>query len=258
MTVTTTQQDGRVEPGPGASSQPPGIPRPVRWMGFWSAVLATVLTALWLALAFGIQTPEWAGIEAYARSFHSRQLINLFPALLLAPTLVVNMASIHMSAPQEKKLYSLLGMLFTLAYMAIICTNDYLQLFVVRLNLSSGDLEGLSLLAMPNFHSAFFAIETIGYSFLGLGTLSAACVFHGDEVQNWIRRLFAANGILGVATVPVALLDVPMVLLPGLGLWSLISLVSLILVAIYFKHGTSVTVSRPPLLTQANTSKSGV
>lgn len=219
-----------------ANLQQEGVPGPVSRLGFWSASLATFLCVLWLVLAFAFSPAEWTGIEAYARGFDSLQMLNFVPVLLMAPAVVVMMASIHVGAPRDKKLYSLLGVLFSAIYAAIICTNYYVQLVAVRLNVLHGDMEGLALLAMPNFRSVFFALEALGYTFLSLATLSAAPVFTGSRVADWIRRLFVANALLSLFGVVVAPFDLPMVVFAGLWLWALLFPTSTLLVALYFRN----------------------
>jgi hypothetical protein len=85
--------------------------------------------------------------------------------------------------------------------------NYYLQLFVVRLNLLAGQLESLVLFAMPNFHSAFFALEAIGYCFSSLATLVVVPVFSGGKLASWIRGLFILNGLEELASLASQLRD---------------------------------------------------
>ena len=150
-------------------------------LGFWSALLTTAFTILWVVLALGSPTAEWSGIESYAKDFTFFQMANFIPVILLTFTVVILMACIHCVAPGTKKVFALIGIAFSSVYAAVICTNYYIQLFVVRLNLLKGDLDGLALLTHTNLHSVFFALETIGYAFLSLAILFASPVFGGGE-----------------------------------------------------------------------------
>jgi hypothetical protein len=67
-------------------------------------------------------------------------MASFIPAFLLAPTVVVLMACIHYVTPETRKVFNVIGLAFASVYAAIIPTNYYLQLFVVRLNLESGAL----------------------------------------------------------------------------------------------------------------------
>jgi hypothetical protein len=204
-------------------------------LGFWSAILATAFTILWIVLALVPTTAEWSGIESYAKDFTFFQMANFIPVILLTLTIVIVMACIHCVAPEAKKVFTLVGVAFSSVYAAIICTNYYIQLFVVRLNLLKGDLDGLALLAHPNLHSVFFALETIGYTFLSLAILFASPVFGGGKLESWIRWLFIASGALGIFGAIVAPFDQPMLVFAGLGIWSLTFPVSTILVSLFFR-----------------------
>jgi hypothetical protein len=209
-------------------------------LGFWSAILASVFTIFFVVLAVGTvlvsPTKAWSGIQTYAENFNLLEMASYIPAFLLAPTVVVLMACIHYVTPETKKVFSLFGLSFASVYVAIIPTNYYLQLFVVRLNLASGTLDGLALLAQPNLHSVFFALETLGYTFLSLATLFVSQVFSGGKLESWIRWLFIVSGAVGIFGVLVAPFDQPYLIFAGLGIWSLAFPISTILLSIFFRR----------------------
>ena len=204
--------------------------------GFWSAVLAAGLAIAFAILAVAFPAPEWHGIQAYAEAFRPVQMASFIPAALLSLAVVVVMVSLHYAVPEEGRIYTLLAVVLTVMYATFVCFNYYLQLFVVRLNLLAGQLEGLALLAMPNFHSAFFALEAIGYFFASLATLAAAPVFSGGRLEGWIRGLFILNGAIGVFGIIVAPFDRPFLILATLGLWVVYFPIAMILVALYFRN----------------------
>ena len=210
--------------------------QPAITLGFWSAILSTVFTIVFVVLALVFTPEEWSGIVSYAKNFNFLQMANFIPVILLAPTVIVLMVCIHFVAPETKKVFSLIGIAFSSVYAAIICTNYYLQLFVVRLNLLSDTLDGLAILAMPNLHSIFFALETIGYAFLSLATLFVSPVFRGGKLEGWIRWLFIISGVLGIFGVLVAPFDQPILIFAGLGIWSLAFPISTALIGIFFKR----------------------
>lgn len=194
---TTNLQNNKMKPSPTSQT--------VLTLGYWSAILASVLTIAFIVLAFAFPPKEWTGIEAYAASFNNLQIANLIPVILLAPTVIVLMACIYYITPESKRVFTLIGIVFSCVYTAIICTNYFIQLYVVRLSLISGTLNGIALLAMTNLHSIFFALETFGYAFLSLATLFISPVFNGGKLENWIRSLFiisAAVGIFGAIVAP--------------------------------------------------------
>jgi hypothetical protein len=105
----------------------------------------------------------------------------------------------------------------------------------VRLNIVSGDLDGLILLAIPNLHSVFFALEAIGYMFLSLAMLFTLPVYGKDKLANWIRRMIIISSGLGIFGVVVALFDQPLLIFAGLGLWSLTFPIAMFLIAGFFR-----------------------
>jgi len=177
-------------------------------LGFWSATLASVFTLTFIVLAVWtilLSAPKaWSGIHTYAENFNLLEMASFIPAFLLAPTVVLLMACIYSVTAEPKKVFSLIGLAFAIVYATIIPTNYYLQLFVVRLNLESGMLDGLALLAQQNFHSVFFALETLGYAFLSLATLFVSQVFSVGKLESWIRGLFIISGAVGIFGVLVA------------------------------------------------------
>lgn len=203
-------------------------------VGYWSSIIAAILAIAFTILAFVFPVAEWQGIEAYKASFQFNQMYNHIPVLLLTPVMVILMTCIHFFAPNNKKFFGMLGLAFSIVYAVIISINYYIQLFVVRLNLINGDLNGLSLWALPNLHSIFFAFESLGYCFLGLATFFAAVVFTGGKLENWIKVLFITNGVFGISGAIISLFDKPLIIFAALGLWCIVFPLSTILLANLF------------------------
>ena len=208
-------------------------------LGFWSAILASVFAILFvlIAIATSLMFPmkAWNGIQTYAENFNFLDMASFIPAFFLAPTMVILIACINAIAPESKKIFSQISLAFTIVYATIIPTNYYLQLFVVRLNLQSNTLEGLSILAQPNLHSIFFALETLGYGFLSLATIFISFVFTSGKLEIWMRSLFIVSGAVGIFGVLVAPFDQPYQIFAGLGIWSLAFPISTILLSIFFR-----------------------
>lgn len=211
-------------------------------LGFWSASAAAVMAVAFAVLAFAFPAPTWDGITAYAATFRSNQLASMLPALLIAPAMTMALAAVHVAAPRASRAFTLSGVAFSAVYTAIVATNYYLQLFVVRLGLLEGSLEGLALLAMPNFHSVFFALEAVGYGFSSLALLVVAWRFADGRLERIVRLLFVINGLIGVIGVWVALLDVPLMILASLGVWCLTFPAGMVALAMHFRRDA---VARP-------------
>lgn len=212
--------------------------RHVARAGVVACTAAAALAVLWAILAVGFPAAPWGGVEAYADSFNSLQLLNTIPALLLAPTLLLVAAAIHQATAREHQLYTLAGLGLTAAYAAVIAGNYFLQLHTVRLNLLAGTLEGVALLSLPNFHSAFFALEAAGYGLQSLAALTWIAAFPGPKRRAaWIRALLALSGALGVWGLILAPFDLPLLVLAGAGLWALVFPAAMVLIALEFRAG---------------------
>lgn len=205
-------------------------------LGFHYSRLAAILTLSFVVLALIFVPKPWKGIEAYAADYEFLDMLNFIPVMLLTVCMIVVMACLHIIAAPSAKIHTLISLSFTIVYTTLISLNYYLQIFTVRLSLQSGELEGLGLFAMPNFHSAFFALETIGYGFLSLGTLFASGAFSNAGIEGWIKRLFVLGGAIGLVGAITAPLDQPFVIFALLGLWALVFPASMILLSIWFKN----------------------
>jgi hypothetical protein len=210
-------------------------------LGFWSALLTAIFVTLFVISTFVFLSPDWKGIESYSKSFNSLQLVPVIPPVLFAVTIIVLMVSLHYYVTDDQRIFSLLGIAFAIIYATIICVNAYLQLFVVRLNILEGELESLAILAMPNLHSAFFALEAIGYGFLSAAVLAISPVFKRGRLASWIRGLFLAIGVVGIYGAVIAIFDKPVLILAGLGIWNLLFPISMVLVCIFFKNADQQT-----------------
>jgi len=214
-------------------------------IGFWSAILTTVWT-IWFILAFVFYMSslpsEWPGIEAFAASFEPIPYIAwVIPCLLLALTFPIMMSSIYFYASDDKKLWSLLGLIFAVMYGAILATNYWLLLTVVRESILSGYTEGLEWFVIGSPHSITNTIEGIGYGFMGLAAIFVTQVFGGNRLGIWLQRLFIVNGVAGIGGVILGGLGIMTATMVSLALWCLTFPVATAMLAILFKRASGVT-----------------
>ena len=222
------------------------ISKPVSRIGFWSAVLATLcsigygITAIIVlisSLARATETPSgWRGIDSFIASFQPIGMLPLIPSLLLAPAFIVLMIAIHYYAVPDKKIWSHIGIAFTLIYAAMASINYIIQLTVVRLSILNKETDGLAMFVMGNSHSIFWALAS-AYVFMNLAMLFAAPVFEGGRLERSIRWLFFANGASAVVTVYGVVADSPQIYLMGsLAPWCVIFTTATMLLAVLFKR----------------------
>jgi hypothetical protein len=187
--------------------------------GFWAAVVFTV------AVIF-------SGITATA----AWKIPSLISGLILVPVFMVLMVCIHDYARTERKLFSRLGLLFTVGYAVLISFNYFMQLTLVRQGLYTTPF------AMDNSQSVMWVIEVLGYGFMGLATFFAAWVFNKGRMEKAVRWLFITNGVLGIGGMVGYALSLSMdILLGGLIVWDIVMPISSILLAILFKRAQRIS-----------------
>lgn len=182
-------------------------------LGFWTSIITTVLVI-------------FSGITATI----AVKIPSLISGILLVPAFTVLMVCFYEYAPPERKIYGLIGIVFTLGYTVLIGFNYFMQLTLVRQNLYAVEF------AMDNPKSVMWVIEVLGYGFMGLATLFASWVFKSGKLETAIRWLFIINGILGIGGMIgyAAGLNID-VLWGGLIAWDIVMPASSILLAILFK-----------------------
>jgi len=181
-------------------------------LGFWSAILITVLN-----------------VSSTFSRIASFPMLSMALGLFVTSIFVLLMASVHYCAPDDRKILTLLGVAFAVVCATLLGINYYLQITVVRWT-------SIPLLAISNPHSIMWAIEVLGYGFMGLATLFPAIIFSKGKMEFVIRWLFIANGVLGIGgIIGFAIIDNPMTLLPGLIVWDVVFPLMTLMLALFFK-----------------------
>ena len=183
-------------------------------IGFWTAILVTILNIGSTLLPLLSQG-----------NFSS--FILGFPVAIL---FVVMMVAVHYYASEEKRIFSLIGISFSIACATLLGFNYYFMMCLGRL----GELPALLNLANPN--SIIWVIEILGYGFMGLSTLFAAFVFGKGKLSNIVKWLFIVHGILGIGGIAGYALEWNMtLLLGGLIFWDILFPIMTLSLAILFK-----------------------
>jgi hypothetical protein len=160
----------------------------VNKVGFWSAILTAIFALTYsvaqIAVLASPPTPPWDFIELFA------------PSLLLAWTFIVLLISIHYYAPEERKIYSHIGMTFGVLYAALVSIVYFVELSVAVPMI----FKGQTYPAWLSFTSPsmLVSIDGLGYMFMALATLFASQVFAGQKQHGLIRWAFFANGLLSI------------------------------------------------------------
>jgi hypothetical protein len=216
-------------------------------VGWWSAVLTALcgtgygiaVIAVLVASLSSLSSSSaqgWTGIDSFLATFQPIQMMPLIPSLLLAPAFTALMVSIHSYATEDKKIWSLLGLSFTLIYAAMAAINYLVQLLPVWRSINHGETDGLAMFVLGNPHSMFWGLA-YAYIFMNMAMLFVAPVFSADRLENRIRQLFILNGISGVVTLACAFLDSPpLYLLGSLVFWCPVFTAAAVSVAVLFNR----------------------
>jgi len=168
-----------------------------RAVGFWSAVLATCFSVMYVVAQIG----EWLGLLGSAGGAESSSTafglyVLLTPSLLLGSSFLALMAAVHQSASEDRKVWSQAAFGFAMIYAALISINYYVQLAWVAPRLASGRVEGMESFLFVPFDSFLYAVDILGYAFMSLATLFAARVFTGEGQERLVRWFLIANGLV--------------------------------------------------------------
>jgi hypothetical protein len=166
-------------------------------VGFWSAVLATVFSLVYVVG----QLAEWAGLMGSGGGADNPStplgiVVLLTPSLFLGSSFLVLMASVHHVTTMDRRVWSHAALAFATIYAALISINYFVQLTWVMPRLAAGRTQGMEMFLFTPFDSFLYAVDILGYSFMSLATLFAAQVFTGKGVERVARWFLIANGLL--------------------------------------------------------------
>lgn len=198
----------------------------VRKIGLISACLTAIFAIIYsVAQIFVLavpQSPPW-------------DFIGLFtPSLFLAWSFIVMMISIHYYAPEERKIYSHIGMTFAILYATLVSLVYFVELTVAVPLV----LQGQAYPEWLSFSSPamMVSIDGLGYAFMSIATLFSSQVFAGIRSKRLIRWAFFANGILAVVILLAVL--IPAFTLIG-ALWIITMPLSAIAAVMLFRRSQS-------------------
>jgi len=176
-------------------------------LGFYIAILITVLTVVTFGIAFF--TPPISGpfcrgscIEYPFTNIVSRfprDYVWMYPAIFLTLIYVVLMVCIHHYASKEKKIFSQIGLSFSLISATVLIIDYFIQISVIQPSLVNEETDGIAILTQYNPHGIFIALEDIGYLMMNVAFLSIAPVFsRTNRLENAIRWIFIISFILTI------------------------------------------------------------
>jgi hypothetical protein len=212
-----------------------------RTAGFWSAVLATLFSVVYVVG----QLAEWAGWLGSQGGPESAStplgiVVLLTPSLFLGSSFLVLVVSIHQLASPDRQVWSHAAVAFATAYAVLISINYFVQLTWVAPRLAAGRTEGLEPFLFTPFDSFLYAVDILGYSFMSVATLFAALVFTGGGLNQIVRGFLIANGLL-IPFIALQMYFHPLIWIAAL--WAVTFPGSTWSLAILFRRAGTITVA---------------
>jgi hypothetical protein len=193
----------------------------VNMIGFWSALLAFVFSNTFTvgAVVGGMLPKPWDAILPIA------------PSLLLAPTFAVMMVAVYHAAPEDRKIWGNIALVFATLYAAIASIVYVTWLFVLEPHVMRGT--EASIQAFTFGPGTFLQmLDGMAYFYSCLAAFFTAPLFTNKGLERWLRWTAIANGIVAI---PVFLSY--FYFNTALGIWWSITIpLFTILLAIYFKR----------------------
>ncbi|OFX89949.1 MAG: hypothetical protein A2X00_00455 [Bacteroidetes bacterium GWE2_32_14] len=123
----------------------------------------------------------------------------MYPAILLTLCYLVFMVCIHNYVSDQKKIFSQIGVLFSVISTLILVVDYFVQVSVIQPSLLLGETDGISLLTQYNPHGLFIALEDIGYIMMSFSFLFIAfAISKSSKLEKSLRWVFIISFILMV------------------------------------------------------------
>jgi hypothetical protein len=181
-------------------------------VGFYAAILTASTTLITFAFAMTAIPISGANCLKDCIEYPYLDTISQFPkdylwmylASLLIVAYVILMASIHAHAPQEKKIFSQIGLTFAIIAAVILLVDYFIQFTVVPVSLMNGETEGITLMTQYNPHGIFIALEEAGYLMMSVSFLFAALAFiRKSRLESAVRWIFILSFVLVIVALMI-------------------------------------------------------
>jgi hypothetical protein len=165
--------------------------------GIWACIACILLAVAYLIalVATGASASGFPPVAPYD------VLISLI-TLLSAVSILVLFAVIHASAPDERKLLSLIALSFATLFAGLTSINRFTHLAIVRPASAAGVTDGIQWFTPYGATSIMTGLEFLAWGFfLGLAFVFLAPVFRAGRLERALFWLLLINGILCLVSV---------------------------------------------------------
>lgn len=171
------------------------------WLARYLALFASLMTII--AFGIAIFTPPISGpfctrscIDYPFTNIISRfprDYLWLYPAIIMLLAFIALIVCIHHYARDDKKVFSQIGLSFSIISATILIIDYYIQISVIQPSIEKGQIDGIAILTQYNPHGIFIALEEIGYLIMSLAFLVLVPVFSNksrlEKTIQWILFL---------------------------------------------------------------------
>jgi hypothetical protein len=181
--------------------------------GVWISTLTAVTTALTFLMA--VLTPPKAGpfctddCLAYPytdfAAYIPRDFLWMYPALLVAPLLVILLATMHERTPPAWRPFTRSALAFGVMAATTLTAAYFIQLRFVQPAVLKGEFDGLAPLTQYNPHGVFIALEEAGYMLIAVTFLFAGLALPKTSTLERALRWILVGGFVAVAVLFVLL-----------------------------------------------------
>ncbi len=154
-------------------------------IGYYSSIFLTVITLITLGFAMTAIPPSGPNCPGNCMEYPFLDSLTYYPrdyywmyiAIIQLVTFMIFMISIHFITPPEKKIYSFIGISFSMIATIVLLADYFIQFAVVPISFMKGETDGIGLLSQYNGHGIFIAMEELGFIMMSLSFLFVAPVF---------------------------------------------------------------------------------
>lgn len=153
--------------------------------GYWAALLTAFFCILFTIAAVLTEThllrAPWDVV------------LTITPSLLLAPSFLALLVCVNALTPDERKIWSQLGVAFACVYVPLCVAAYIVELLVVEPRVMRGNTTETALLTIARGDSVFNAIDGIGYIFMCLSSSPISSIGHSSGWQRSGRSRLPAR-----------------------------------------------------------------
>lgn len=206
--------------------------------------LLTLMNLAYVPLVAAGRT--WQGVDDYLATWHWTEFGPQTVGLVALPVFALLLVAVHRAAPPERATFSLAGLGFGFAFVAIVWVGYAVQVAWLWPNLRAGIDTGVELLAFRNPRGLGWALNYAGWSLSGAAALALAPVFHGDRLQRRLRALLVCYGAANLLLLPSYGFGVELLSLPAAVSWLVVLPVAALHIAVWFRRHDRQAPSSPP------------